>query len=108
VRVCVREPSGRTVGGAVYACDVQTVQRRADAVRIGDRILDATGREFRVVSVRLEGVGGGVVSLALAGTGGRAVLAPGALVAVRVGGGEQHRSPFDPIPRRVRPEAGLR
>ncbi len=88
---------------------MQTVQRRADAVRIGDRVLDANGHEYRVVSVRLEGVGGGVVSMALAGSGGRAVLSPSALVDVRVGGGgEPHRSPLDSTGRRVRPEAGLR
>ncbi len=87
---------------------MQTVQRRADAVRIGDRVLDANGHEFRVVSVRLEGAGGGVVSLALAGSGGRAVLAPGTLLQVRVGGGDPHRSPVDAGGSRVRPEAGLR
>ena len=45
---------------------MQTFQRRADELRIGDRVVDARGHPLAVTSTRLEGVGTGVVSVAFA------------------------------------------
>lgn len=45
---------------------MQTELRRADELRIGDRVLAADGTPLTVTSTRLQGVGVGVVSVGFA------------------------------------------
>ncbi len=58
-----------------------TQLRRALDLRIGDRVLSGDG-EATVTSTRIEGTGGGTVSIALAGLPGRSRYRPGDLVTV--------------------------
>lgn len=55
---------------------MRTQQLPADSLRVGQRVV-REGRLLVVASVRLEGAGGGVVSVLFAGETGRATFAPG-------------------------------
>lgn len=61
---------------------MQTFQRRADELRIGDRVVDARGHPLAVTSTRLQGVGSGVVSVAFAERRSRVSYRPGEVVRV--------------------------
>ena len=60
---------------------MRTQLRRAGELRIGDRVLCADGTAT-VTSTRIEGGGGGTVSVGLTGRPGRSRYRPGALVTV--------------------------
>ena len=60
---------------------MRTQLRRAGELRIGDRVLCDDG-PATVTSTRIEGVGGGTVSVGLTGRSRRSRYRPGDLVAV--------------------------
>ncbi|GGM09572.1 hypothetical protein GCM10011594_31830 [Nakamurella endophytica] len=62
---------------------MRTQQLPAGSLRIGQRVV-REGRPVMVASVRLEGAGGGVVSVLFAGETGRARFAPGEVLVVEV------------------------
>jgi len=60
---------------------MRTQLRRAGELRIGDRVVGADG-PATVTSTRIEGAGGGTVSIGLAGRAHRSRYRPGDLVPV--------------------------
>lgn len=57
-------------------------QRRAHELRIGDRIVETGAMPQRVTSTRLQGAGGGTVSVGLEGQHSRTTYRPGEWVTV--------------------------
>ena len=72
---------------------MRTQLRRAGELRIGDRVLCADGTAT-VTSTRIEGGGGGTVSVGLTGRPGRSRYRPGDLVTV-VSGAAASADPGD-------------
>ena len=70
-----------TVGGQRYTNPMDTQQLPAGSLRIGQRVV-RDGRLLVVSSVRLEGAGGGVVSVEFAGEAGRSTFPPGEVLTV--------------------------
>lgn len=60
---------------------MDTQQLPAGSLRIGQRVV-RDGRPVVVSSMRLEGAGGGVVSVEFAGEAGRSVFRPGEVLTV--------------------------
>ncbi len=61
---------------------MQTLQRRAGEIRIGDTVLQADGRMLTVTSTRVQGPGPGVVSVGFAELGHRVSYRPADAVVV--------------------------